>query len=517
MWHKFLDWIDGVLNRTTMYRLVLYYLIGLWIAAIVLSALHVLPYEPSAVFVSALFITGVCLLVNEIFARVFKIQTNEESVYITALILALIISPLDIFRSGVFIETAFWASAFAIASKYIFAIKKKHVFNPAAFGVVATALFLGVAASWWIGTAAMSPFVIAGGLLMVRKLRRSDLVWSFSLVSITAILATNFGQGLALFTILSRALFETPFFFFAFVMLTEPLTMPPTRSRRIAYGLLVGILFTPALHIGGVYSTPELALVLSNLFSYIVSPKQKLVLKLKEKNQIAPDMYDFVFTDPSTGSGQAGMKFKPGQYMEWTLGHQKTDSRGNRRYFTLASSPTENEIHLGVRFYERSSSFKRALLNLDEGDAIAAAGLAGDFTLPKDKNEKLVFIAGGIGITPFRSMAKYLSDKGERRDIILIYSNRSAEDAVYQDIFVEAGRRIGLKTILTFTETAPALWKGERGRVNAALIARNVPDWRERTFYISGAHAMVAAAEEALKGMGVRPSRIKTDFFPGFV
>ncbi len=494
-----------------MYRLVLYYLIGLWIAAMGLSALHALPYEPSAVFVSALFITGVCLLVNEIFARVFKVQTNEESVYITALILTLIISPLDIFRSGVFIETALWASVFAIASKYIFAIKKKHVFNPAAFGVVATALFLGEAASWWVGTAVMAPFVIAGGLIMVRKLQRSDLVWSFSLAAIAATLATNLGQGLGLFTILSRTLFEAPFFFFAFVMLTEPLTAPPTRFWRIAYGLLVGVLFAPALHIGGVYSTPELALILGNVFSYIVSPKQKLVLKLKEKIQIAPDMYDFVFT----GSGE--MKFKPGQYMEWTLGHKKTDSRGNRRYFTLASSPTENEIRLGVRFYERSSSFKRALLNLDEGGTIAAAGLAGDFTLPKDKNEKLVFIAGGIGITPFRSMAKYLSDKGERRDIILIYSNRSAEDAVYKDVFVEAGRRIGLKTVHTFTETAPALWKGEKGRVNAAMVARNAPDWRERTFYISGTHAMVAAAEEALKGMGVHQSRIKTDFFPGFV
>ncbi len=511
MWSKLLNWLDGILNRTTMYRLVLYYLIGLWIVAMVLSSFNFLPYEPSAIFVSALFITGICLLMNEMCAQWFKVQTNAESVYITALILTLIISPVKISHPGIFIETALWASIFAIASKYLLAIKKKHIFNPAAFGVLATAFLLGAAASWWVGTAVMIPFVIAGGLLVMRKLQRSDLLGSFTLAALISIFATNLGQGLNILTILSRTFLETPFFFFAFVMLTEPLTMPPTRLWRIVYGLLTGLFFAPALHIGGFYSTPELALVLGNIFSYTVSPKQKLILKLKEKNQLAPDIFEFTFT------GGEGLKFKPGQYMEWTLGHPKTDSRGNRRYFTLASSPTENSIRLGVKFYERSSSFKRALLNLAKGDSIVATGLAGDFTLPNNKNEKLVWIAGGIGITPFRSMAQYLADKGERRDIILIYSNRSVEEIVYQDVFDEAEKRIGLKTIYTLTQNAPVSWKGERGRVNAAMIARNIPDWRERTFYVSGTHAMVKEGEEILKNMGVRPKRIKTDFFPGFV
>lgn len=492
-----------------MYRLVLYYLIGLWFAAIGLSHFGLLPYDAPAVVASGLFITGVCLLLNEIFARIWRVPTNVESVYITALILTLIITPLYTFQAGVFIETALWASAFAIASKYILAIKKKHIFNPAAFGVVATGLLLGEPASWWVGTAAMAPFVLLGGVLMIRKIQRADLFWSFTLTAVALTLATSIGAGLG--TVISRTLLDVPLLFFAFVMLTEPLTTPPTRPKRIAYGALVGALFAPATNIAGFYFSPELSLVIGNVFSYIVSPKEKLVLKLKAKMQTAPDMYDFVF------AGGGGMRFRPGQYMEWTLGHERPDSRGNRRYFTLASSPTESDLRLGVRFYDRPSSFKKALLNLKPGGTIVATGLAGDFTLPKENGKKLAFIAGGIGITPFRSMIKYLADNDERRDIVLLYSNRGARDIVYDDVFAAAQKRIGLKVVHTLTETAPKDWPGEKGRVNAAMISRQIPDWRTRTFYISGTHAMVAATESVLKGMGVAGRQIKTDFFPGFV
>ena len=491
-----------------MYRLVLYYLIGLWFAAIGLSHFGFLPYDPPAVIASGFFIIGVCLLLNEIFARIWRVPTNVESVYITALILTLIITPLYTFQAGVFIETALWASVFAIASKYILVIKKKHIFNPAALGVVATGLLLGQPASWWVGTATMAPFVLLGGILMIRKIQRADLFWSFTLTALVLTAVTSIGANLGM--VLSRTILEVPLLFFAFVMLTEPLTTPPTRPKRIAYGALVGIMFAPATNIAGFYFSPELALILGNVFSYIVSPKEKLVLKLKEKIQTAPDMYDFVF------AGGGGMRFRPGQYMEWTLGHERPDSRGNRRYFTLASSPTERDLRLGIRFYDRPSSFKKALLTLRHGGTIVATGLAGDFTMPKEKTKKMVFIAGGIGITPFRSMIKYLTDNDEKRDIVLLYSNRSAKDIIYNDVFTAAEKRIGLKVVHTLTETAPKDWPGEKGRISAAMISRQIPDWRTRTFYISGTHAMVAATEKVLREMGVPGREIKTDFFPGF-
>jgi glycine betaine catabolism B len=245
-----------------------------------------------------------------------------------------------------------------------------------------------------------------------------------------------------------------------------------------------------------------------------VSPKRKYLLTLKEKRQVGTDTYDFVFAP------DARMAFRPGQYMEWTLAHVKSDSRGNRRYFTLASSPTESVVHLGVKFYDPSSSFKKTMLSLAPGSAIVAGQLAGDFTLPKDPRKKLVFVAGGIGITPFRSMAKYLIDRRERRDVVLLYSNRTADEISYQDVFDEASHAFGMRTIYAITDPKsplpPQNMKGHAGRINGALIEKEIPDYRERMFYISGTHAMVTAFQRTLHELGVSRTHIRTDFFPGF-
>ncbi len=212
------------------------------------------------------------------------------------------------------------------------------------------------------------------------------------------------------------------------------------------------------------------------------------------------------------------MPFRPGQYLEWTLGHQKADSRGNRRYFTLASSPTENEIIMGVKFYNPASSFKKALLSLSAGDEIVASQLAGDFVLPKNKNQKLVFLAGGIGVTPFRSMTKYLLDKNEKRDVVFFYSNKTIQDLLYSDIFSVAEKDFGMKMVYTLAELdkIPSDWPGERGFIDEKMIRNNVPDFMERMFYISGPRVMVVAFEKILAKLGIPKNQIKTDFFPGF-
>ena len=122
------------------------------------------------------------------------------------------------------------------------------------------------------------------------------------------------------------------------------------------------------------------------------------------------------------------------------------DSRGNRRYFTISSSPTESEIRIGIKFYQNSSSFKKTLLNLKTGDKVLAGSLSGDFTIANTKEKKFVFVAGGIGITPFRSILKYLIDNNVKKDIILLYSNKLKEEIVYVDVFNSAYRNLGIKT-----------------------------------------------------------------------
>jgi ferredoxin-NADP reductase len=294
-------------------------------------------------------------------------------------------------------------------------------------------------------------------------------------------------------------------------MLTEPLTAPPTLGKRRVYGALVGALFIPQAHLGALYSTPELALCLGNLYSYAASPKRRWVLTLRKKTRLASDVMEFTFRP------QRGLAFAPGQYLEFTLGHSGVDSRGNRRYFTLASSPTEDQVRLGVRFSQPGSSYKRALAQMDGRVPLLSGQLAGDFTLPADPRDKLVFIAGGIGITPFRSILKYLIDTGQRRDIILLYANRHAEDIVYQDVLAEAQTRLGARVYYTLTDPAhaPHGWRGALGRVDGRMIAAAAPDYRERCVYVSGPPDMVRATAAALRALGVPRRQIKRDYFPG--
>ena len=515
-----MKFIDDFLNQITMYRLVFYYLILLIVAAVIYSALGILAFNPLALIFSSLFLFAVCLITNKIFSYVFKAPANIESTYITALILALIISPSLNINS---LPLLFWAAVLSTASKYILAHNHKHIFNPAAFAVFILALTGIGSASWWIGTFVMLPFTLLG-VLIVRKIRRFDLVFYFFVFSLLTIVGLSLLRGSDPLTILWKTIADSPIIFFAFIMLTEPLTTPPTKTLQSIYGSIVGFLFSPQLTFGGLYTTPEIALLIGNIFSYIVSPKQKLMLTLKNKIEIGDDIVHFIFNPVGK------FAFTPGQYLEWTLPHKGADSRGDRRYFTIASSPTEENISIGVKFYNNGSSFKKALDQFGGKKMMAAGSLTGDFILPKDASKKLVFIAGGIGVTPFRSIIKYLIDKGEKRDIVLFYANKIASEIAYKDVFDMAAQNFGLKTVYTLTDEAsvPKNWKaagpggplargGRAGRISLDMIKQEVPDFAERTFYLSGPHVMVDAYKEVLKQMGVHLRNIVIDYFPGYV
>jgi ferredoxin-NADP reductase len=493
-----------------MYRLVLFVLIGLIGIAVILASFHLLPFSPLALLASSLFLVIMCWAMNTIFAFVLNVPTNIESASITALILALIIDPA---QSPIDFQFLGWAAILAMASKYIVALYKKHLFNPAAIAVVITSCVLGKSASWWVGTVSILPVMLIGGWLVARKLRQEDMLWSFCAAVLVGVGTMTFVQGGTVFLQLEHLLIQSPLFFFACIMLTEPATAPPTKNLRRLYAVLTGILFIPQIHINTLYSTPEIALVVGNSFAYLVSPKRKVVLKLSKKKKMAPDIVDFVFK-PSQK-----LSFVPGQYMEFTLAHPHPDSRGNRRYFTLASSPTENAVHLGIRFSEQGSSFKKALSHIDGRTQIIGAQIAGDFTLPPDPEQKLVFIAGGIGITPFRSMLKYLLDSQERRDIVLFYANKTVDEIVYKDVLSTAQAKLGVKTFYTLTDTAaaPKGWSGSLGRISEEMIQKAVPDYKERIYYLSGPPNMVKAYEQVLKNMQIKNSQIKKDFFPGLV
>ena len=505
-----LAFIDSFIDRITMYKLLRYYLACLLILALVLSFGGSLPFSPWALIVCTLWSLAVCRISNQLFSRFFHAPVGSDSATITSFILSLIITPrLD--TLGILFVTA--AAGLAMASKYVLTIRRKHVFNPAAIAVVLTSFGAMQTASWWVGSTVMVPFVIVGGLLIVRKIRRERMVATFLATTTVATGLFTYVAGGSVTAGLKHMALSSAIWFLGCVMLTEPATTPPTDSKQLWYAALVGVLMPPQVHVFSVYASPELALVIGNIFSYMVSSKQRLFPLLKEKLTVAANTTDFVF-DPG-----ARFSYQPGQYMEWTLPHNSIDARGDRRYFTLASSPTEAEIRIGVKFYENGSSYKKALLDMETSTPIVAAQLAGDFTLPKDPLKKVAFIAGGIGITPVRSMVKFLTDTRDRRPAVVLYSVRTQEDIAYAPIFDAAHRQIGLKTVYVLSdERIPSGQPNVYGatRITPEIILKEIPDHRERIFYLSGTHQMVTGMATTLRRLGVPRSHIKTDYFPGY-
>ncbi len=496
---------DRALNHVTIYRVVLYYLIALLVAALGLSIFRMVPADPIALLVSLAFVTGTCWLTNRAFGWLLKVPLNAESVYITALILVLILPPATVTDLPGMAGLAL-ASAVAMASKFVLVVGRRHIFNPVAIGVVVSGLVLDQPAIWWVGNASLLPLVLAGGLLVTRKVQRFDMVGIYILSNLAAVLATTppAMYGMALHDTLANS----PLFFAGFAMLTEPLTAAQGRWSRLVYGAIVGVLSSPNISIGGVYLTPEVAFLVGNLYAFAADPHGRVKLTLVRVEEAAAGSRDYVF------SSDRQIAFRPGQYLDWTLDVPAPDSRGNRRTFTIASAPTEREVRLGVRFAPEPSAFKRRLSDMQPGDVLHGSRAAGSFTLPRDPREKLVFIAGGIGITPFRSMVQDLRDRGESRPITLLYGARSWDALAYRDVF-GAAEELGLRTIYVIEESDddPA---AHPGMIDAELIAREVPDMAERTFYISGPGAMVAGFRRSLGALGIPRSRIKIDDFPGF-
>lgn len=503
--------IDALLDRFAMYQFVLYSLAILAAISILFAFLHILSFSAPMMILSLITIVGICYSTNYLFSSMLKIPANTESSLITGLILFFVLSPVtDVKGLPILILTGM----IAMASKYLFAFHKRHIFNPAAIALVIIGIIGSGESIWWIATPSLLPFGALFGFAIVWKIRRFPMVLTYILTAMLTIVVVGIINKTALTAIsFVEILISWPIIFFATVMFTEPLTTPPTKKTQIIYAVITGVLFGLQFQIGRIFSTPELALVLGNVYSYIVSPKQTLRLTLMAQNKLTPEIYEFVF-EPGKH-----IPFRAGQYMEWTLPHKNPDSRGIRRYFTIASSPTENELRIGVRIdLVQSSSYKKSLLAMKKGDDIGPSHIAGDFTLPDDMSKKLVWIAGGIGITPFRSMIRYMADKKDKRDVVLFYCASKPDGFAYKNVFDETAPEIGLKNIYVVTkaDTANPEWSGEKGHITPEMLANYIPDIKERMYYISGPGTMVNAYRDLLKNVGVPMVQIRADYFPGF-
>lgn len=253
--------------------------------------------------------------------------------------------------------------------------------------------------------------------------------------------------------------------------------------------------------------TPELALVLGNILFFPATLRRKLIVPLVKVYEVAKNTFEFSFAKP------AGVRFIAGQYMEWMLPHPRPDSRGVRRYFTIASAPAEETLRIAVRFGETMSSYKQALKQMQLGDTVIASQLAGDFTLPEDTTKKLAFVAGGIGITPFMSHLSDMQLGGNKFETVLFYGNNTEAEIAYRDQLQAFSHTLPLKTVHVIAkEVVPAY---EHGYLNKEMIEKYAPDYQERFWYVSGPPGMVNAYKKLLQEMKVPHRQIVCDFFPG--
>jgi glycine betaine catabolism B len=208
------------------------------------------------------------------------------------------------------------------------------------------------------------------------------------------------------------------------------------------------------------------------------------------------------------------LTFEAGQYLRYTLDHPEPDNRGANRFFTVASAPSEGFVMLTTRLSTPGSSFKRALSRLEVGANIEASGPYGRFTYT-DRETPAVFVAGGIGITPFRSILMDLASRPSDADMTLLYAN-STPEIPFRHLFDDLASKQPRLTIVYTVSQPDSEWHGPVGRIDEAFIREHVPLASMPAFYVSGPKAMVESIEGALHTVGVADEKIKQDYFPGY-
>jgi len=239
---------------------------------------------------------------------------------------------------------------------------------------------------------------------------------------------------------------------------------------------------------------------------------QKYEVELIKKEPAAKDSSSFYFQRPQQ------FDFLPGQFMRLSLTIPEPDERGNSRFFSIASSPTEKDF-LMITTRADHSAYKKTLFSLASGTKVSLTAPYGVFILKPEETTPHVFLAGGIGITPFRSMIRYAADMKINIPITLFTSFRSFEDIVFQKELAGIAKEYSwFKLVETITqpEASKSPWLGNVGRIDTDLIKKHVSVFSTSLFYIAGPPAMVDSMEDLLKSLGINELQIRKEKFTGY-
>ncbi|MCC6966797.1 MAG: FAD-dependent oxidoreductase [Nitrospira sp.] len=233
---------------------------------------------------------------------------------------------------------------------------------------------------------------------------------------------------------------------------------------------------------------------------------------LVASEEVAKGTVAFHFTKPD------GFEFSAGQAVYVTLpSPAKNGTKGRVRTFSIASPPQDPELVIATRLTE--SSFKRGLMSFPLGTAVEIEGPYGDMSLHEDSARPAIFLAGGIGVTPFRSMILDAVKRGLPHRLYLFYSNRSSEEAAFLAELTELEKQNPrFKLIATITEAGGTRtdWNGEQGHITQDMIVKHVGDVAAPVYYIAGPPAMVSAMETLLSEAGIKSEDVRAEMFTGY-
>lgn len=240
------------------------------------------------------------------------------------------------------------------------------------------------------------------------------------------------------------------------------------------------------------------------------NPTQNYIFRFIRKEPVAKDTYSFYFDRRGTD-----YDFSPGQYNRITIPIISRDGLGNSRDFTVSSSPLQKDI-LMITVKTGTSDFKKAFFTMQPDTPVKFFGPVGGFILRENELFPHVFLAGGIGITPFYSMISYAVKARVPIPITLLASFTKADEMLYYSELRKLTKHVKHINII-YTLTKPeSSWNGETGRISERLIKKYVPDIAASTYYIVGSPEMISETEELLYGMHVLSEKVKIEQFSGY-
>ena len=235
-------------------------------------------------------------------------------------------------------------------------------------------------------------------------------------------------------------------------------------------------------------------------------------IKLMRREEVAEGTVAFYFEKPD------GFQFTAGQFLRFSLiDPPETGDEGDSRSFSIASAPRETDLMIATRM--RDTAFKRVLKLMPIGSEIEVKGPYGRMTLHEDESRPAVFLTGGIGITPFRSMMVEATTTVHKHQLYLFYSNRRPEDAAFLDeLTAVSNRNPNYVFIPTMTSAAASkvTWTGETGYINREKLARFIDDLTAPIYYVAGPAGMVSAIRTTLADAGVDEGAIRAEEFAGY-